>query len=235
MPSKTPSLQAGAEGAADDRKRRKGVRGESVNRRIGAINAESGGRTASRKEPEAGDGGRSPGHCRGEPTRQRETAAEPGAIPPSQRTSAQRKWALGIGEVPSPCCRDCPAIGPPWHPGHKSRSSRENRRFIPSCTRFPPFPGPASPACRGEPAPESSYIRNPPAMQGPHSTGRQRDGGDSDSDLRQRQGNPTAIAEAEGATTIADRNSAFPAPDTQGLPPKPRLRIAGTPYGTHRW
>jgi hypothetical protein len=93
MPSKAP-LQAGAEGAADDRKRRKGVWGESVNRRIGAVNAESGGRIASRKELEVGDRGRSFGHCRGEPTRQRETAAEPGAIPPLAKN--QRPKEMGV-------------------------------------------------------------------------------------------------------------------------------------------
>jgi len=129
--------------------------------------------------------------------------------------------------------------------------TRESALIL-SCTPYPPFPGPASPACRGEPAPEAAYIRDAPAMQGPRLTRRQRqrnptatgtadsdrdlrqrqrdgDGGDRDRPPgRQRQGSPTATREVALATVrpLAARRSA-------GTPGFPKKRATLPPTSCH--
>ena len=49
---------------------------------------------ATRRQGDEGMAGRRTGHCRSEPTRHRETAAEPEAILPSRERTAQRKMGV---------------------------------------------------------------------------------------------------------------------------------------------
>ena len=107
-----PPLRTGA--GAKKRKRSKGAGGKGG---IGEPGNRRQGRQGEERPARGPDAMRLDSRVRGWG---KETPAKPGAIPPSQRTSAQRKWGLGIGEMPSSCCRDCPAIRSPWHPGHKT-------------------------------------------------------------------------------------------------------------------
>jgi len=58
----------------------------------------------------------------------------------------------------------------PWHPGYKTPILKRESALIPPCTPYPPFPGPAFPACRGEPAPESPYRQTSNRLYPPRVT-----------------------------------------------------------------
>ena len=128
----------------------------------------------------------------------RPPSPEPFRCPRVMPTTGNRDWGkcqVHAAETALPSDLPARVLRAPWHLGHKTPILIRESALIPCCTRFPPFPGPASPACRGEPAPDAPYIRNALATQGPRPTGRQRSPtatgtghrGDSDSDLRQRR------------------------------------------------
>ena len=80
-----------------------GGKGASVNRRTGEPGNRRQGRQGEERPARGPDAKTLDSRVRGWG---KETPAKPGAIPPSQRTSAQRKWGSGaecrgLGEVPS--------------------------------------------------------------------------------------------------------------------------------------
>ena len=119
-------------------------------------------------------------------TWRKETPAEAGAIPLPESNPHNEERGLGkcqghAAETGLPSDPPPRVLRSSWHPGHKTPILTRESALISSCTRYPSFSCPACPACGGEPAPESTYIRNAPTMQG-SLTG------------RQRQRSPTAIA-----------------------------------------